>query len=96
MTVIHLQVKLSRILHYDVVDFCEIAVDHVNQVRTRILIWQIFFIIEKQQHPPMVTPPVNLASSSDLDVLAIVKGYKIFVISWLLDLSWPLHHVLRC
>ncbi len=53
-------------------DFDILCVDHVDKMRTITLAFHVLFVIQVDKNPPMMTSSIDLASSTDFNVGAVV------------------------
>ena len=74
---VHFQMELGWVFHDQIVDFYIVAILHIDHMRTVILINEVLFIVEKVENPPMIAPPVDFSSATDLYIEAVVDLYKI-------------------
>jgi hypothetical protein len=64
--------ELRTVFHDDIVNFDILAIDHIDQVWSVVLIVDVIFVVEEQYHPPMITSSINFATSAYFDVSAII------------------------
>ncbi len=95
VAMVHFQMELSGILHHEVMDSSEVAIHHSYQVRSGVLVREVFFIVEEQEHPPMIASSVNFASALDFDVSAAPERQEILVIGGNSFLARPVFHIFR-
>lgn len=80
--------ELWTVLHDQVVNLNVLAIDHVNQMWSVILVVYVLFIVHKQYDPPMVPSTVYFTTTIDFDMSAIVDLNKIPV-SFGISLTGP-------
>ena len=74
---------------------CEVTVDVVEQMWPGIFIRQVLFIIEEEQHPPVISSSIHLSTTIHSDMSAVPERNKVFVIRRYLGLSRPMPNILR-
>ena len=73
IAIIHLNVELSGVLEDEIVDDGVTTSVEMHHVRASAFVRQVLFVVEKAEDPPMVTSPIDLTTSADCQVIAVVE-----------------------
>ncbi len=87
--------ELRTVFHDDIVNFDILAIDHIDQVWSVVLIVDVIFVVKEQYHPPMITSSIDFATSAYLDVRAIIDLDEV-PMSFSASLTGPELDVFRC
>jgi hypothetical protein len=71
----------------------EIRIYKAKHVRSGVALRQELFIIQKQEHPPMVPPPVNFPTPVYSNMRAMMKRHEVLEVVWILYLSRPVPNI---
>lgn len=94
MRMINFHMERGRVLQNQIVNFKPCTVDQIEHMRSVILIVHQFLIIQKDQHPPMISSTINLTTSTYFKILTVVELKEIPMT--MTFVTRPVSDTLRC
>lgn len=73
----------------------EVAIDIMEHVWPRVLIGQEFFVVEEEQHPPVVASAIDCPASIDGDMRAVMERHEVFIVGRIFGFPRPIPNIFR-
>lgn len=93
MTVVHLDVELCCVFEYQIVYLGKVAVNESYEVWTRVALREKLFVVEEEQHPPMVASSIYLPSPMQRDMRTAPEGEEVFEVGGYIMLPRPVPYI---